>query len=138
MSYKNIVLALCGRGDEGKVIKEAFNLKDQLNADLSIVHVNDPHAGEMSMMMDSPKIITEDDIKERLVVNGFEKEADSILIRIVEGENVAKVIKEAASGANMLILGHRKRSAFKDQFFDSVDEGIVNRVECPVVVVPKD
>lgn len=138
MSYKNIVLALCGRGDEGKVIKEAFNLKDQLNADLSIVHVNDPHAGEMSMMMDSPKIITEDDIKERLVVNGFEKEADSILIRIVEGENVAKAIEEAASGANMLILGHRKRSAFKDQFFDSVDEGIVNRVECPVVVVPKD
>ena len=66
MSYKNIVLALCGRGDEGKVIKEA------------------------------------------------------------------------ASGANMLILGHRKRSAFKDQFFDSVDEGIVNRVECPVLVVPKD
>jgi len=138
LSYKNIVLALCGRGDEGKVIKEAFNLKDQLNADLSIVHVNDPHAGEMSMMMDSPKIITEDDIKERLVVNGFEKEADSILIRIVEGENVAKAIEEAASGANMLILGHRKRSAFKDQFFDSVDEGIVNRVECPVVVVPKD
>lgn len=131
-------MALCGRGDEGKVIKEAFNLKDQLNADLSIVHVNDPHAGEMSMMMDSPKIITEDDIKERLVVNGFEKEADSILIRIVEGENVAKAIEEAASGANMLILGHRKRSAFKDQFFDSVDEGIVNRVECPVVVVPKD
>ena len=138
MSYKNIVLALCGRGDEGKVIKEAFNLKDQLNADLSIVHVNDPRAGEMSMMMDSPKIITEDDIKERLVVNGFEKEADSILIRIVEGENIAKAIEEAASGANMLILGHRKRSAFKDQFFDSVDEGIVNRVECPVVVVPKD
>ncbi len=138
MSYKNIVLALCGRGDEGKVIKEAFNLKDQLNADLSIVHVNDPRAGEMSMMMDSPKIITEDDIKERLVVNGFEKEADSILIRIVEGENIAKAIEEAASGANMLILGHRKRSAFKDQFFDSVDEGIVNRVECPVVVIPKD
>lgn len=138
MSYKHIILALCGRGDEGKVIKEAFNLKDQLNANLSIVHVSDPHAGEMSMMMDAPKKITEDDIKERLVVHGFEKEADVVSIQIVEGENIAKAIEESASGADMLILGHRKRSTFKDQFFDSVDEGIVNRVECPVVVVPKD
>ena len=62
MSYKNIVLALCGRGDEGDVIRKAMELKNQLDANLTVVHVNDLHAGEMSMMMDSPHKFTEEEM----------------------------------------------------------------------------
>ncbi len=52
--------------------------------------------------------------------------------------NILLDLQEASSVADMLILGHPRRSTFKDKFFDSVDEGIVNRVNCPVVIVPKD
>ena len=63
MVYKNILVSLCGRGDESIVINEAINIAD--GGQLSFVHVNDLHAGEMSMMMDAPdKKYEEADIKE--------------------------------------------------------------------------
>ena len=48
MVYKNILVSLCGRGDESIVINEAINIAD--GGQLSFVHVNDLHswlAGEM-------------------------------------------------------------------------------------------
>lgn len=132
------MLALCGRGDEGDVIRKAMELKNHLGANLTVIHVNDLHAGEMSMMMDAPKQVTEEDIIERLVANGFEKEAESVSIKIVEGENIAKVIATETVNTDLLILGHRKQNSFKKHFFDSIDEGIVNHASCPVMVVPKD
>ena len=132
------MLALCGRGDEGDVIRKAMELKNQLGANLTVVHVNDLHAGEMSMMMDSPHKFTEEEIRERFVANGFEKEADGIDIKIVKDENTAQAIASATENVDMLILGHRKQSSFKEHFFDSVDEGIVNHANCPVMVIPKE
>ena len=52
MVCENILVSLCGRGDESIVINEAINIAD--GGQLSFVHVNDLHAGEMSMMMDAP------------------------------------------------------------------------------------
>lgn len=138
MSYKNIMLALCGRGDEGDVIRKAMELKNQLDANLTVVHVNDLHAGEMSMMMDSPHEFTEEEIRERFVANGFEKEAESVSIKIVEGENIAKAIATETVNTDLLILGHRKQNSFNKHFFDSIDEGIVNHASCPIMVIPKD
>ncbi len=138
MSYKRILLALCGRGDEGDVIRKAMELKNQLGANLTVIHVNDIHAGEMSMMMDSPHKFTEEEIRERFAANGFEKEADGIDIKIVKDENTAQAIASVTENVDMLILGHRKQSSFKEHFFDSVDEGIVNHANCPVMVIPKE
>jgi nucleotide-binding universal stress UspA family protein len=138
MSYKNILLALCCRGDEGDVIRKAMELKDQLDAELTVVHVNDLHAGEMSMMMDAPHKFTEDEIRNRFVANGFEAAAKGLDIKIVKDENISKAIATFTENADLLILGHRKQNSFKEHFFDSVDEGIVNHANCPVMVVPKD
>ncbi|MFQ6678529.1 MAG: universal stress protein [Fidelibacterota bacterium] len=138
MSYENILLALCCRGDEREVIYEAVELKKKLNANLSVIHVAEPHAGEMSMMMEAPMKFTEDDLRERFVVHGFEKEAKEISIKIIIDENISKVISQESENADLLILGHRKQSSFKKHFFDSVDEGIVNHAQCPVMVVLKD
>lgn len=138
MSYKNIMLALCCRGDEKEVIREAVKLKNQLGANLIVIHIGDPHAGEMSMMMDASVKFSEDDIREQFVVNGFEKEANEITIKILKDENISKIIAHETENVDLLILGHRKQSSFKEHFFDSVDEGIVNHAHCPVMVVPKE
>ncbi len=138
MSYKNIMLALCGRGDDGSVILEAMELKNQLGANLTVIHVNDLRAGEMSMMMDAPKKITVDDIKETISSCGFEDDVEKIKILIVENESITKAIAEYTSDVDLLILGHRRMSTFKEHFFDSIDEGIVNHVNCPVMVILKD
>ena len=59
--YQNIMIALEADGSEKYVVEHAVLLAEQL----AIIHVNDLHAGSMSMMMDSPKKITADMIRKQ-------------------------------------------------------------------------
>ncbi len=61
MPYKNIAVALAGRDDELPMIDEAVRLAITLKAKLCVLHVNEPHAGEISMMVDSPKKYDKED-----------------------------------------------------------------------------
>tara|TARA_B100000959_G_C14800991_1_gene549728 strand:+ start:374 stop:793 length:420 start_codon:yes stop_codon:yes gene_type:complete len=138
MGYKNIMVALSGKGDETPVIDEVARLKNSFNAKLIAVHVNDPHAGKMSMMMDSVgHDFTEEEIRDLFRNAGHEEIAKRMEVQILTGKLVHKEISKAAQSIDLLILGHRKINRFKDQFFDSEDEGIINTVNCPVLVVPK-
>ncbi len=131
------MLALCGRGDEGEVIKVAVELKNKLGANLIVVHVNDSHAGEMSMMMEAPQKFTEEDIRQCFADTGYEKESKEISVKILKDESTSKILAMETENIDLLILGHRKQNVFKEHFFDSIDEGIVNLSYCPVMVVQK-
>ncbi len=134
-----IMVSLLGSDDEGVVVDQAVFFAEKFEASLVAIHVNDPHAGEMSMMMDSPgPKITEDIIKDMFKEHGYEHWLDKLEIRLPEGEIVSKTIAEHAQDIGLLVLGHRKMSTFKASFMDSVDEGIANLVPCPVVVVQKN
>ena len=136
---QNIMVALTGDKNEQAVVSEAVRFTEQLNGTLTAIRVNDIHAGEMSMMMDSPgPKITEDMIKDMFVQHGHEQWLKKLEIRIPEGEIVSKTIAEHAQDVDMLVLGHRKMNTFKASFMDSVDEGIANLVSCPVVVIQKN
>jgi len=138
MPYKSLAVGLSMRGDETKVIDEAVRLTNSFDAQLIAVHVNDPHAGSPSMMMDNPEIrVTEDMIRECFRKAGHEEVAGRIDVRILKSESIAKALKEACNEADLLILGHKRMSFFKEHFLDSIDEGVVNHVDCPVMVVQK-
>ena len=70
--YNKIMVALIGDGSEQPVIEQAVNIANDLNAKLVVIHVNDPHAGKMSMMMDSPKKVTADKIQDQIKEYGYE------------------------------------------------------------------
>ena len=132
------MIALSGRGDEEDVIGEAVKIAQASDAQLTAVHVNDPHAGEMSIMMESPgPRLEEKDIRDRFRKNGFGKQADTIDVIIINSENISQALAEETTEADLLVLGHRKMSTFKSNLMDSIDEGIVNHAHCPVLVVPK-
>ncbi|MBT3795973.1 MAG: universal stress protein [Candidatus Marinimicrobia bacterium] len=135
MNYKNIMVGLCGRGDESAVILEAIKIAN--GGHITFIHINDPHAGEMSMMMDAlDKKITESDVLSWISkVDKSIVENCSILIK--SDNSIPKAIYKASEGKDLVVLGHRKQSFFKENFFDSIDEGIVNKVLCPVLVIPK-
>ncbi|MFQ6612974.1 MAG: universal stress protein [Fidelibacterota bacterium] len=138
MSYKKIMVGLCGRGDENKVIQEVVELARVHGAELTVLHVDDPHAGEMSMMMDNPEDKhTEADIRNWFKAAGCEDWCEKIQIKIVTGSSIPKTIGAHIDNADLLVLGHRRMNVFKKNFFDSVDEGIVNNVHCPVLIVQK-
>ena len=133
------MVSLLGSDDEGVVLDQAVFFAEKFDASLVAIHVNDTHAGEMSMMMDSPgPKITKDMIKDMFVQHGYEEWLKKLEIRTPEGEIVSKTIAENAQDVDMLVLGHRKMSTFKASFMDSVDEGIANLVSCPVVVIQKN
>ena len=136
--YNKIMVALIGDGSEQPVIEQAVNIANDLKANLVVIHVNEPHAGEMSMMMDSPKKVTAEMIQDQIKEYGYESILGKLEFIIVEGESIAKMIEHHCKDFDLLIVGHRKMSEFKANFMDSVDEGITNIVACPVLVVQKD
>ena len=135
--YNKIMVALIGDGSEQPVIEQAVNIANDLKANLVLIHVNEPHAGEMSMMMDSPKKVTADMIQDQIKEYGYESILGKLDFIIAEGESIAKTIEHHCNDFDLLIVGHRKMSEFKANFMDSVDEGITNIVACPVLVVQK-
>jgi nucleotide-binding universal stress UspA family protein len=137
MPYKNIVVALAGKDDEIPVIDEAVRLAINLKAKLCVIHVNHLHAGEISMMMNSPKKFTKDDFVKMFHNAGHEEIAKRIEVKIVKNASVSKGIAELATDCDLLILGHNKMSKLKQSLTDSIDEVIVNVSDCPVLIIPK-
>ena len=124
-------------GEEKRVIEHAIAVSEKFNAKLTAIHVNDEYAGEMSMMMDSPEKYEENDIRDAFRTYGFEVIAETMNVKIIKAENIPKAIVEESSEADLLVLGHKRMSSFKASFMDSTDEGVVNLIECPVLVVQK-
>jgi len=136
MPYKNIAVALAGKADEIPMIDEAVRLAINLKAKISVLHVNDPHAGEISMMMDSPKKFTQDDFIKMFYDAGHEEIAKRIEVKIVENTSVSKGIAGLAADCDLLILGHDKMNKMKEILTDSIDEVTVNVSNCPVLIIP--
>jgi len=136
-NYNKIMVALVGDGTETEVVQHAYQLSTNLNCSLVAIHVNDTHAGEMSMMMDSPKAVNSETLKGQLSNYLDDDIANRIDIIVDEDESIAKSIEKHTQDCDLLIVGHRKMSKFKSSLMDSVDEGIANLISCPVLVVQK-
>ena len=87
--------------------------------------------------MHIPPKITKEDIRAQFKAHGFNELAENIDARILTAESISKALADETDSVDLLILGHSKMSTFKANFFDSVDEGIVNKAHCPVLVVSK-
>ena len=136
-NYNKIMVALVGDGTETEVVQHAYQLSTNLNCSLVAIHVNDTHAGEMSMMMDSPKAINSETLKRQLSKYLDDDIVNRIDIIVDENESIAKSIEKNTQDCDLLIVGHRKMSQFKSSLMDSVDEGSANLISCPVLVVQK-
>ena len=136
MPYKNIAVALAGRDDELPMIDEAVRLAITLKAKLCVIHINEPHAGAISMMVDSPKKYDKEDFVKMFTDAGHEEIAKKIDVKILEQAVVSKGIAELASDCDLLILGHDRMGKMKELLTDSIDEVIVNISNCPVLIIP--
>ena len=89
-SYNKIIVGLIGDGGEKEVVEHAYQLSINLDCKLSVIHVNDMHVGDMSMMMDSPKEVTTDDIKTQLNKYLGEDNAKIIDVLVHQGDEYFK------------------------------------------------
>jgi len=137
MPFNSIAVALSGKANELPVIDEAVRITINLKAKLSVIHVNDIHAGEISMMMDSSKKFTKEDFIKIFIDAGHEEIAKRIEIKIGKNASISKGIAELAPDCDLLILGHNKMNKVTEILKDSIDEVIVNVSKCPVLIIPK-
>ncbi len=138
MPYKKILIALEGIEKETAIVNEAVKIADALGSELSAFHINDPAAGKAHMMMDGLPLVEEKDLRELIEKAGQPELAKNIAISIVESDEYANSIAEAAKGYDMLIIGHKSKSQIKAVITDSVDERVSDLVSCPILVVTID
>lgn len=135
---KKIVVALSGTLINPRVIHESVRLSRLLNADLHAVHIRFPGAGEPTMMMEPLPVYTEEHLRDHFRTRGYEKLADTIPVKIVEGNSVAKLLAKVTEGADMLIVGHKQRNRLLAGLSGgSVELQILDVIACPVLVIPK-
>jgi nucleotide-binding universal stress UspA family protein len=139
MLYKKILLAIAGRDSEGPVIAEAARVTRECGGKLEVLHVNDTHAGEMSLMAPyAGHKFTKKELQGLFSTNV--KDADLLKqtkFTVMTSENHIGEIIKAAQGRDLLILGHRRMPFLQAMLTDSTDEKIANQSPCPVLVVPE-
>ena len=136
MKYKSIVLALSCTETAQPLVDTACHYSNQYGAPLRVVHVNDPAAGKMSMMMDSVSHkCTKPEIIDILTANNPDINIDSVQIQLLTSKNIAKAISQIINEDDLLIVGHKKMNLIKENLSDSFDEQIVNKVNCHSLVI---
>jgi nucleotide-binding universal stress UspA family protein len=135
MPYSSILVSLAGKNEEIKLVSEAVKLAQKLGSSLTFVHVNDPHAGKMNMMMDSLKKITETEIRKFLADFGQVEISKTSKVLMLESEKYSHAIAEAAKDYDLLIIGHHNKNSFLAALVDSTDEHTSDLVDCPVLLV---
>ena len=103
-----ILLALAGDSRESNLLAEAITFRDQLDAKMDVVHVNPKYAGDMSMMMDSIKEITDTMIIEQIEEYGFTESFPNPEIIILKSDKIEGEISKLSKEYDLVILGHRK------------------------------
>ncbi|GAB3844093.1 universal stress protein [Dactylosporangium cerinum] len=86
---------------------------------------------------DSIATITEKVLAETVAdVAGQQDQPVEVRTCVVQG-HPAQVLLEAATGADMLVLGSRGHGAFAGMLLGSVSQHCVQHASCPVLVVPQ-
>lgn len=135
MPYNSILVSLAGKLEEKKVVDEAAKLAQALGANLTFIHINDPGAGKMHMMMDSLKLVTKDDLRNLLMKFGFDFQKNKSTLLVLESEKYAKTVAEKTKEFDLLITGHHNKNSFLSALIDSTDEHISDMVDCPLLLI---
>ncbi len=133
--YNTILYPINLDAPNKKMINEAISHAMRYDAELHILFVNNPQAGYRSPLEH------EDDVKAAVMgnVDGLDVDQLSITYAIAIGEigpAVQDYVKKNA--VDLLITGHTHHTALYSLFFDTADEKIIDSVEIPILVLPKE
>jgi len=137
MPFDSILVALAGMDDEENVIHETVRLAKALGAEVTVLHVNDPKAGKVSMMMETERMVTEEALRDQFRKLGYDATASMLKFNIVTGSSLPRAIAEATHNVDLLVIGHRRKNRFLAAFADSADKHLADLVSCPVLIVPR-
>lgn len=140
----NILVGIDLSESTEKVINKAEEIARAFASKLWMVHVADPDpdfvgytVGPQSVRDSIAKKFHKEhrqlqDIAERLRQHDIDASA-----LLVQGPTVKMILKEASKlGADIIVLGSHGRGAMYHLLVGSVSEGVLQKAECPVLIVP--
>jgi nucleotide-binding universal stress UspA family protein len=89
-------------------------------------------SGSLTISANATKILDETVAE---VAGGLDRPVE-VLARVIEG-HPAQVLTNAATGAQLLVVGSRGHGTFAGMLLGSVSQHCVQHAPCPVVVVPR-
>ncbi|MGL1902802.1 MAG: universal stress protein [Fibrobacterales bacterium] len=133
--YNTILYPINLDAPNKKMINEAINHAMRYDAALHILFVNNPQAGYRSPLE------KEADVKRAVAHNVDSLDLDQLNITyaIAIGE-VGSAVQDYVSKhpVDLIITGHTHHSALYSLFFDTADEKIIDAVNLPILVLPKE
>ncbi|OLC92218.1 MAG: hypothetical protein AUI92_05685 [Thaumarchaeota archaeon 13_1_40CM_3_38_6] len=136
--FSNILIAVDGSESASKAFHRSVYLAEKCNSKLDLVHVVQCEVGGDSA--NTFDVIEELKDKAMKMLEEYRAEAAKnnvpIQIVIMQGDP-AKVIIELAKAKSydLIIMGTRGRSSFKELLIGSVSQKVMHHASCPVMVV---
>jgi len=136
--FSNILIAVDGSESASKAFHRSVYLAEKCNSKLDLVHVVQCEVGGDSA--NTFDMIEELKDKAMKMLEEYRAEAAKnnvpIQIAIMQGDP-AKVIIELAKAKSydLIIMGTRGRSSFKELLIGSVSQKVMHHASCPVMVV---
>lgn len=136
MPYDTICVGISGRGGESHPIRHAADLAEAVGAELRFLHVNDQHAGAVSLaFVDFGQKLDQETLERYVRSEAGDTELGSCGFQIRTGDWLT-ILVEITAEVDCLILGHHHVGSIQELFTLSKDEQVINRAQCPVLVVP--
>jgi nucleotide-binding universal stress UspA family protein len=133
LSITSIVIASDLAKRSTLALQRAVRLKEQLGANLTLLHVLD---GAAEPAQSEERRQRAKELLQAQVRSVCEDETRHLWLKVVEGERETTIIAEAEeAGADLLILGDGRKPGWRQRFVGTTTERIVRLSECPVLVV---
>jgi len=138
--YEKILLAYDGTREARTVLKEGAELAQRCGAEVQLMAVVSPSAGITFAEAAEPTGLADEEEKhvEEVLAEGLEKlkarglKAETILCK---GDPAVEILAQARnSKADLIVLGHRHRTAFSRWWRSSVAEEILAGAPCSLLV----
>lgn len=120
--------------DDFHWLSTALQFSRRVTADVYILFVNDAQAGYRHPTIDA------EELEARIRVHLDPKELEGLSVKfVITKGDVSKCVKKFCNENNidMIATGHKHHSRIYGSLFDTKDEGIIDAVEIPVLVIPK-
>lgn len=137
---KIVVVGIDGTAESLGALRWALNEAVTLEADVEVVHCYLPQTltdfafGKPRELHTASVIMVENEVKTAL---GDMPQPPEVRRCSVTGDP-AKVLRERAATASLLVLGAHSQTALRDLVLGRIAQSCIRRAPCPIVVVDRD
>jgi nucleotide-binding universal stress UspA family protein len=142
-----VVVGIDGSAQADRALREAAHEAVLRHASLDVVHVWSPPvnvgpfgAVAMPTAMEASEAVARRllDARVEAVIGRLDQRPSRVERILVADHSPARMLLEAAKGADLLVVGSRGRGGFAGLLLGSVSQQCVHHAPCPVLVVEAD